>query len=170
MKLQHVLPVFALVLCFACKKSSDDPQASGSSDVYVKANIEGQAFAVGAVQGAGSKTGSYASFSKSENKLYVYGTATTQYLTITVQDFPKKTGTYSLGDASLKSTGGYVDNTDSKNPIPYLTQNGRIGSITVSSFDGNSMSGTFSYTTYSNQTKKEIKVASGEFKVPYAEF
>jgi hypothetical protein len=159
-----------LSLAFACKKKSGD-DVSPASDVYVRANIDGKPFSIGAVPGPGSTTGSYANFSISENRLFINGTGTTVYLIMTVQDFPKKTGTFPLNDASSTKSGGtYVDATDPKNGVFYLTQNGRTGTVTISSFDGKTMSGTFSYTTYSKQTNKEVKITNGEFKVPYNEF
>ncbi len=154
------------VLC-SCKKDSDNTDPG--QNVYVKAQIDGQSFSVGGVPGPGSTTGGSAIFSKSENKLFIYGTGTTKLLAITVQDFPKKTGTYALGDADQNSVGHYTDNSNSQNPIPYVTQNGRTGSLVVTGFDGKTITGTFSYTTYSNTQKKEVKVTNGEFKVTYTE-
>jgi|GEM_PF-904070 len=164
--------ISALLLFFiflsACKKKSDDPQPD--NNVYVRAQIDGQSFSVGAVPGPSSTIGGSAFFSKDENKLFIYGTGTTKMLAITVQDFPKKTGTYALGDANLNSVGSYTDNSNPQTPILYLTRNGRTGSVTVSGFDGSVISGTFAYTVYNSQQAKEIKVTAGEFKVPYTEF
>lgn len=168
MLLKNALAALLILSVLAgCKKDSDNPDPA--QDVYVKAQIDGQSFSIGGVPGPGSTTGGSAIFSKDENKLFVYGTGTATLLAITVQDFPKKTGTYALGDANLKSVGSYTDNSNPQNPIIYLTQNARTGSVVVTSFDGKTLTGTFNYTVYSNTLKKEVKVTNGEFKVPYTE-
>lgn len=157
------------ILLASCGKK-DDGQTQPAADVYVRAKIDGKDFSIGAVPGPGSTTGSYAVFSKDENKLFIYGTGPTVNLVMTVANFPKKTGTHALGDSGSNTGGGtYIDAADPKNPTIYLTQNGRTGTITINGFDGKTISGTFSYNTYSNQAKKEVKVTGGEFNVPYTE-
>lgn len=163
--MKYLIGLTIIFLSFSCNKGSDN---NASPDVYVRAKVDGQAFSVGAVPGPGSTTGSYATFFKDENKLFIYGTGSTVYLVMTVQDFPKKTGTFSLGTIA-GSIGSYTDASDPKNSIIYTMQGGRTGTLTVSSFDGKTMTGTFSYNVYSGQTKKEVKITEGEFKVPYTE-
>jgi hypothetical protein len=157
-----------LSLTFACKKESEN-DATPTVDVFVKADVDGKPFIVGAVPDPGSSTGSYAIFSKSENKLFIYGTGTTVILAVTVQDFPKKTGTFPLGGTNAGSIGSYTDASDPQLGATYTMQGSRTGSVTISSFDGKVMSGTFFYTVYNSQKQKEVKITNGEFKVPYTE-
>ena len=168
MKIRLLFLFLPLLLATACKKDSDE--GSAQPDVYVRAVIDGQKFSVGPVPGPNSTTGSYALFSQDENKLFIYGTGPTIYLALTVTNFPKQAGTYPLGDANQNNVGAYTDATNPNNSIIYLTQNGRTGSLTVTSFDGKTMIGTFSYTAYNSQQNKEVQVLNGEFKVPYTEF
>ncbi|MDJ1506335.1 DUF6252 family protein [Xanthocytophaga agilis] len=156
-----------LVLISACKKESNNP--APNQNVYVKASVDGKSFLTEGTPSPNQMTGGSAIFSQTDNKLYIYGTGTTTLLAITVYGFPKKTGTYALGDADGKNSGTYVDNTNSQDPIFYTTNSGRTGQLVITFFDGKTIKGTFSYTTYNTQKKKEVSVTNGELDVTYSE-
>ena len=168
MFLKHSFILLLMVSVLAsCKKDSDNTDPK--QNVYVKASVDGKSFLTEGTPSPSQTTGGSAIFSQTDNKLYIYGTGTTTLLAITVYAFPKKTGSYNLGDANGNSSGTYTDNTNSQDPIFYTTNNGRTGQVLITFFDGKTMKGTFSYTTYNNLKKKEVSVTNGEFDVTYSE-
>jgi hypothetical protein len=157
--------IFALLMT-ACGGKDDADTATPGSDTFMKATVAGKPFSTTGTGSPSDTRGASAVFQQSNSTLYLNGNNGTTFLAVVVDKFPRATGTFLLGDIIAGRGGNFTDNTDSSNPIVYF---GKSGTLTVTKFDGKTMEGTFSYTTYNKTLNKEVQVTNGEFKVIYEE-
>ena len=68
-----------------------------------------------------------------------------------------------LASSIKNSSGSY---SDVKANLTYAIKEGRTGTITVTKFDGSTITGTFSMKTYNVQLKREVVITNGVFSLP----
>jgi hypothetical protein len=154
----------ALTLLTSCK--DDDNDSGSGADTYMKAKVDGQVLDV---TGSGTPTdtrGTTSIFQESNSTFYLYGNNGDILLAIAVDEFPKATGTFTLGDIKTGRLGNYTDNSDPENPVEYYST---AGTLTITKFDGKTVEGTFSYKAYNTSLKKEVSVTDGQFRAPFTE-
>ncbi|RDK89234.1 DUF6252 family protein [Marinirhabdus gelatinilytica] len=156
--------LFVSLAVMACNKSDDDggddPQGGVGS---FTAQVDGSSFTgiTGTVVAQLSNNGTALAVSG--------GTNDSENLQIILTAFDG-VGTYQLG---LTNIGSYAFLPDPSNPDPstvvtYTTVNGTSsnGEINISSFDGDTVAGTFSFTAFNPQnTSESVEVTNGEFNI-----
>ncbi|WP_375447488.1 DUF6252 family protein [uncultured Fibrella sp.] len=151
------LKIFASLLfitaTLACSKSATDNSVTPVSAGVVTAQVDGQPFA------SEQATSTYNKVSKD---LTLLGYNGIHMMGFTLEKFSGP-AVFPLVDISKTgSTGSYVDVKTNAN---YTIRDGRSGTVTVTKFDGATIEGTFSMTTYNTQQKREVVVSNGTFKM-----
>lgn len=155
MNLMKVLAsVLLLSLSVACSKSEDGDAVTPATKGTLTAQVDGQAF---------TATDAVSTYDKNSKDLTVTGGDNTHLTGFTLENFSGP-GTVALVDISKTgSTGSYID---MKSNTTYSLSEGRTGTVTVTSFTGSTIEGTFSMKTYNRQLKREVVVSGGSFKLP----
>jgi hypothetical protein len=151
-----------VVVMFSCGDDDSDP--TPASSVYMKAKVGDKALNVTGTGSSSNTAGAAGVFQESNKTLYLNGNDGKTFIAISVVDFPKATGTFTIGKYNEGSSASFTDNTDSNNPVIYLSKS---GTVTVSKFDGKTIEGTFSFIVYNTALAKEVTVSGGEFKMIY---
>ncbi len=161
---QVLLALFVSLAVTACKKDDeggDDPQGGEGT---LTAKIDGQSFSADiAVQAQISDAG------QTDVLAISGGTSQSENLQMIIQGFDG-VGTY---DLNFTNIGTYSYLPDPNNPDPntvkiYISINGTqsTGEVNVSSFDGDNIKGTFSFTGYDvNNQSDSVTVTDGQFNL-----
>jgi hypothetical protein len=160
------LIILALFFGFVACGSDDNDSPSPTNDIFMKATVGSQTLDV---TGPGSPTdtrGAGGIFDKDNTTLYINGNNGAILISLTIEDFNKTTGSFTLGDVNSGKIGAYTDNSNTSSPVYYYSTS---GTLTITKFDGKTMEGTFSFKSYNTNLKKEVIVSGGQFKVPFEE-
>lgn len=146
--------VLLFALCTACGQSDKEDAIAPVAKGTLTAQVDGQAF---------TAADPVSTYNKSTKDLTVTGGNNAHLTGFTLVNF-SSAGTMPLVDISKTgSTGSY---TDLKSNTTYTLKEGRTGTVTVTSFTGNTVEGTFSMKTYNSQLKREVVVSGGSFRLP----
>ena len=152
--LKIALSALLLMGSVACSKSDMDNSVAPATTGVMSAQVDGQSF---------QATQPVSTYDKKSKDLTVTGGNTVHLVGFTLFNF-STTGTMPLVDiGTTGSTGSY---TEVKTNQTYTLKEGRTGSVTVTNFDGNTISGTFAMKTYNTQLKREVVVTNGSFTLP----
>ncbi len=152
--MKMLVSVLLFTLSVACSKSGDGDTVTPAAKGTLTAQVDGQAF---------TATDAVSTYDKNSKDLTVTGGDNTHLTGFTLEGFSGP-GTVALVDISQTgSTGSY---TDMKSNTTYTLKEGRTGTVTVTSFTGSTIEGTFSMKTYNSQSKREVVVSGGSFKLP----
>jgi hypothetical protein len=160
-----ILSCIALMfVLLACSNDKDDP--SPSSSIFMKATVDGKTLDVTGQGTSANPQGTSCVFQNSNSTFYLTGNNGIVNISMAIEDFPKTTGTFTIGNVSSGNVGTYIDTTDPANPISYHSSSGML---VITTFDGKTVEGTFSFTASNTSLNKEVSVMNGSFKVPYVE-
>jgi hypothetical protein len=164
--MKKTILIFSLLIAlFACSKDDDATPAGDGS--FMKASVAGGQLDVSGPGSPQDTRGCTSLFETDGKTLYLYGNNGIIFIAIAIENFPEKTGTFTLGDIESGTTASYTDNTDKDKPVNYYSTS---GSVQVTTYDGKTIDGTFSFKAYSNVLKKEVTVSNGQFNVPFTRF
>ena len=162
-----LLTLFVSLAMFACKSDDDAGDGPGGGEGTFTAQVDGSSFSgiTGTVVARLTNSGTALAVSG--------GTSDAENLQIILTAFDG-VGTYQLNAINI---GTYSYLPDPSNPDPntvvvFTTVNGASsnGEINISSFDGDNIQGTFSFTGYNiNNTSDTVSVTNGEFNIEVTE-
>jgi hypothetical protein len=165
--MNKVLITLALFLTMLACSKDDDGSTSGSADIFMKATVDGQVLDVTGLGSPSDSRGTTGVYDDANKTFYLTGNNGDIILSFAIDEFPKATGSFTLGDIESGRVGNYSDNSDPENPVNYYSTS---GTLIITQYDGKTVAGTFSFTAYSEVLKKNVQIEGGEFKVPFTEF
>lgn len=143
-----------ITISVACSPSDSDTSVNPTTTGTLSAQVDGQVFT--AAQPAST-------YDKKTRNLTMTGGNTVHLVGFTLVNF-SSAGTFKLDNVLTSGSSGSY--TDLKTNTTYALKEGRTGTVTITSFDGKTIQGTFSMKTYNTQLKREIVVTNGSFSVP----
>lgn len=161
----YALSLLLLLIVAAC--GNENANVNAGDGTFMKATVGTKAFSISGTGSSGNTKGTSAVWQQNNSTLYLTGNDGNTFVSMSIDKFEKTIGTFTLGDVNSGRLASYIDNTNSASPVTYLS---KTGTVTITQFDGKTVEGTFSFTTYNQAIKKEVLVSEGEFKVTYQEF
>lgn len=148
----------------ACKKDDDGGDAPAGGLGTFSAKVDGVNF----VSLDGTVTAQMQAAGPNEILAVSAGTVNSENLQFIIQNFTGE-GTYQLDFISLGTYSVLPDISDPNSVIIYTTvtpDTSAAGEVNISSYDGNSVAGTFSFTGYrTDDTSQTVAVTEGAFNV-----